>query len=200
MSADWSLWADIPHTELWKAVALSMDIEPTKLPGYDRSCVRDPFSNYPFHQCPEEFRRRLEIARTHLGRKLMPISFCQPDWKSEVDLQELSSWATELNSPWTFPEKFPSHESAVVKSDEDTQLGEENERQLLKRQALIDQLRPRWPTIEHDLREASRNKLDSAKSHGKWDFEKATQWAMSLGKLKSASDTRSEKMTSLPWP
>lgn len=114
MSADWSLWADIPHTELWKAVALSMDIEPTKLPGYDRSSVRDPIFNYPFHQCPEEFRRRLEIARKHLGHKLMPISFSHSDWNSEVSLLEMRTWAAALQNPWDFPERFPQAIPPVV--------------------------------------------------------------------------------------
>jgi hypothetical protein len=133
MSADWSLWADIPHTELWKAVALSMDIEPTKLPGYDRSSVRDPIFNYPFHKCPEEFKRRLDIAKTHLGHKLMPISFCQPDWQSQVDLLKMSCWATSLNNPWSFPDQFPKTTEALNltsesnKSDESSFISDEKQ-------------------------------------------------------------------------
>lgn len=107
MSADWSLWADIPHTELWKAVALSMDIEPTKLPGYDRSCVRDPIFSYPFSRCPQKFKDRLEIARKHLGRTLARYSYRDPEWNSDVDLKEISRWAVSLNSPWDLPEEFP---------------------------------------------------------------------------------------------
>jgi hypothetical protein len=107
MSADWSLWADIPHTELWKAVALSMDIEPTKLPGYDLSCVRDPFFSYPFSRCPQKFKDRLEIAMKHLGRALAPVTYRDPEWNTEVDLQEISRWAASLNSPWDLPAQFP---------------------------------------------------------------------------------------------
>jgi hypothetical protein len=117
MSADWSLWGDIPHTELWRAVALSMDIEPTKLPGYERSCVRDPFLNYPFHKCPEEFKRRLEIAIKHLGHKLPVWLFHEPLWTSEVEMIEIRKWTASLNSPWSIPKKFPQIKSAKGRSN-----------------------------------------------------------------------------------
>ena len=107
MSADWNLWADIPHTELWRAIALSLDIEPRQLPGYDLSSVRDPIYNFPFLRCPAEFKRRLEIATKHLGHELVPVSYCETEWNSEVDLKEIRRWAGSLNSPWNFPERFP---------------------------------------------------------------------------------------------
>ena len=146
MSADWSLWADIPHTELWKAVALSMDIEPTKLPGYDRSCVRDPIFNYPFHQCPEEFKRRLEIARKHLGYKLTPISFSHSDWNSEVDLLEMRTWAAALYKPWDFPEKFPQATPPVVRPPEQPERLEEQLTQAEngKEEEAVDKRNMRW--------------------------------------------------------
>lgn len=114
MSADWSLWADIPHTELWKAVALSMNIEPTKLPGYDRSSVRDPIFNFPFHKCPEEFKRRLEVAMKHLGHKLPARLIHEPPWTSEVEMIEMRKWTATLKSPWTLPKKFPQIKGAKV--------------------------------------------------------------------------------------
>lgn len=126
MSANWSLWADVPHTELWRAVALSMDIEPVDLPGFDRSSIRDPIFNYPFHHCPEEFRRRLEIARKHLGHKLMPISFSHSDWKSEVSLLEMRKWAAALNNPWDFPEQFPGNKAILDQASELNKLSQPN--------------------------------------------------------------------------
>jgi hypothetical protein len=107
MGANWSLWADIPHTELWRAIALSLDIEPSELPGYDRSSVRDPIFTYPFFRCSQKFRDRLEIAGKHLGRTLTPEWLCDPEWNSAVELKELSRWAATLNNPWDFPTQFP---------------------------------------------------------------------------------------------
>lgn len=58
---------------------------------------------------------------------------------------------------------------------------------LMKRQALIDDLRPQWPTIENDLKESSRKgneDLAAAKvQHGMWDRDKALAWAKSRGKV-----------------
>jgi len=69
MGANWSLWADIPHTELWRAVALTLDIDPENVLGYDRAAVRDPIYINPFVRCPAEFRRRLDIAAAHCNSK-----------------------------------------------------------------------------------------------------------------------------------
>ena len=152
MSANWSLWADVPHTELWRAVALSMDIEPVDLPGFDRSCIRDPIFNYPFHQCPEEFRRRLEIARKHLGHKLMPISFSHSDWNSEVSLMEMRTWAAALNNPWDFPAKYPQATSLVVCPLEQPERHEEQFTQVesKKEKETVDKRNMRWFRIWED--------------------------------------------------
>lgn len=55
----------------------------------------------------------------------------------------------------------------------------------IKRQALIDKHLPRWPTVENDLNEASRNDLkkEASVAHGVWDEQKALVWAESRGKL-----------------
>ena len=54
---------------------------------------------------------------------------------------------------------------------------------ILKRVALVAELQHEWPTIDGDLREASRNGLkDLAHTGTGWDVEKARQWADSKGK------------------
>lgn len=60
----------------------------------------------------------------------------------------------------------------------------------LKRQALIDRHLPRWPTVDNDLKEASRNGLSAAAniSHSNWDESKALAWAQSNGKLKDSDN------------
>jgi hypothetical protein len=58
----------------------------------------------------------------------------------------------------------------------------------MKRKALIDELRPQWPTIEADLSEASRNGLSAASvGNGMWDRDEALAWAKSRGKLKTSN-------------
>ena len=57
-----------------------------------------------------------------------------------------------------------------------------------KRAALIETLRAEWPTIEADLREASRNGLSAARvpePAGFWNADKAREWARQRGKLRN---------------
>lgn len=58
---------------------------------------------------------------------------------------------------------------------------------LMKKQALIHELRPQWPTIEADLKESSREGNEDLAAanvrHGMWDKDKALAWAKSRGKL-----------------
>lgn len=68
-----------------------------------------------------------------------------------------------------------------------------------KKIALINDLRPRWPTIDADLSDASRNGLNVARTgkHGMWDESKAIEWAKSKGKLVDRSNVQS---IATVWP
>lgn len=66
----------------------------------------------------------------------------------------------------------------------------------MKKIALTAELLFEWPTIEADMREASRNGLKDAAhtgKHGEWDKDKARAWALSKGKIK-------QKPTASVWP
>ena len=57
---------------------------------------------------------------------------------------------------------------------------------LMKRKSLIQELEHKWPSIQADLSEASRNGLKQAahsEQHRAWDAEKAEVWAKSKGKI-----------------
>jgi hypothetical protein len=68
-----------------------------------------------------------------------------------------------------------------------------------KRSVMVSQNLRNWPTIESDMREASRNGLHEARvgSRG-WDEEVALNWARSQGKLKHEPDAPGSQ--SSPWP
>ena len=62
----------------------------------------------------------------------------------------------------------------------------------LKKSALISMHRHEWPTIEADLREASRNGLGAARvKHGFWDESAALNWAKRNGKIRQGSPMNS---------
>ena len=101
-AADWDKWAYMLRSELWQAVALSLNIEPYALPGLDFR----PIIGGPFDCCPKEFRRRLEIACNHIegGR----LRFAAPAGRLPyytVDLSEFAAWAQSLG--WGLPDPFP---------------------------------------------------------------------------------------------
>lgn len=57
----------------------------------------------------------------------------------------------------------------------------------MKRNALIKDLRPQWPTIENDLKESSRKGNEDLAAanvqHGMWDRDKTLAWGKSRGKV-----------------
>lgn len=80
------------------------------------------------------------------------------------------------------PANHSEHEVTTQKTKSD----ENNQGNTLKRNKLIEKFKSRWPTIDKDLREASRNKLDSARSlkKGYWHENEALNWAKLNGKIK----------------
>lgn len=64
---------------------------------------------------------------------------------------------------------------------------------VLKRSAMAQELKSRWPTIEADLNHASSNGLSAARAeeHGMWNVDKALKWASRQGKLSSGCDPAS---------
>ncbi len=98
------------------------------------------------------------------------------------DLRDfLKGWgiAVEVEQPAQVARPAPAAQVEPV------QAGPAMQTRAMKRRALIDEFRNEWPSIEDDLREASRNGLDSAKlpKHGMWDADRAMAWAKSQGKL-----------------
>lgn len=89
--ADWDLWAYIPHCEYWKAVALSLDLEP---PEHQNSVKG----------WPPEFERRCKIAEAHIEAKILKLSKAKNGYFS-VDLSAFSEWAQSLG--WSLPDRFP---------------------------------------------------------------------------------------------
>lgn len=90
-------------------------------------------------------------------------------------------------------------EAAGVKLDAPER---EQPRQLRKRRFLVKELEPEWPTIEGDLREASRNGLKDAAHVGgasPWDLEKAREWAKTNGKLDHSPPPAPAPAPASPW-
>jgi len=206
MNVNWELWADLPTVQLWEAVSLSLEIEPKRLLGYDHASTRDPIFRFPFAACSTEFKRRLEIATQHLGRSLLVDLLLEPAWESQVKLQDVSQWTGSLNSPWTFPEKFPKinvdvaagtvvptgHDTNKItdivlpdySANADCDTVQNRFKYLVTKKEMIARHHRDWPTIARDIKDASTNGLATAKpSARKWDEELALGWARANNKL-----------------
>ena len=80
--------------------------------------------------------------------------------------------------------------SAVVPSlprEQSRQASSEREEQpqIYKKKALVAALQDKWPTIEADLNQASKNGLsEAARARGGWELVPAEAWAESKGRIK----------------
>ena len=99
------------RVELWKAVALSLDVEPASLweTGFrpeddDPLSMLEPISK----PMPKIFLDRLSIAESHVGKDLQAVELVKKGrcmYFSTVLLADFAAWAEGL--PWEIPTDFP---------------------------------------------------------------------------------------------
>jgi hypothetical protein len=102
---NWNKWTLMPELELWQAAALSLDIEPDRIPMYERWQYMQ--IRQDFEDMSENYIDRLEIIHANICHTLTAseINFTQP-WKSKVLLKDFISWCGKNN--FSIPEKFIS--------------------------------------------------------------------------------------------
>lgn len=116
-----------------------------------------------------------------------------------VSVDDINAWLTEQSAPYRW--------RPMEASDIPTSAGAQPHandcvsRTLLTRAALIKAVRHEWPTVEEDLREASRPTNADLKAANvrrrMWDLERARLWARSRGKLKEPAVPIN---IASPWP
>lgn len=125
----------------------------------------------------EQDRPYIEEALLETARQLCEISGANlPPWMNAIDGQ----FAQQQNTVTPVP---------VVADD-----APEKQVDAMKKAALIAALKYEWPSIEADIREATRNELKAAahtRKHGEWDKDKARAWAVSKGKIKQTTPVHS---------
>ena len=94
-SPKWDKWRHMRDIEIWEAVALSLNLEPDKLPVY--LGAYDKLGDDPFRICPRPFLERLQVVNSNCG---ITFSF-KPvhDLKARclVDLPKSSAWVVKQN-------------------------------------------------------------------------------------------------------
>ncbi|MDD2713446.1 MAG: hypothetical protein PHU77_11075 [Simplicispira sp.] len=145
--------------------------------------------NCPSEITPDDFKR--------LRRTFVDIDHTKPGNRPLVDWMRAAAGAGRRVHPWAHG--YAKHhglygtEKELAPTPVEPPLnatGAGTQGVVMKRKALVAALEHEWPTIEADLREASRNGLKDAAAtgvHGDWHVEKTRAWALQKGKLKQAA-------------
>jgi len=202
--ADWGRWTQTPTIQLWKAVALSCNIEPRTIAAEVMRVDAEVFGGFAVNLT--DYRERRRIAEAHaLPGGLLRVHKRQVDVaESEIVLADLRTFGEGCDPPWTFPEQFPRVVSqpkrpgtAVCVEDElaadsaphfeqQASAPSPDRGRRVKRAVLIQEHSRQWSTIERDLKDAAQNGLSvAAKADGTgWWWEgSALVWAEARGKL-----------------
>lgn len=110
--AKWSYWTNLASVEFLDACILSMGREPQFIRPHLQ--IKDSERRLPpglvvpdwLQFDKEVFRRRSEIARSHLG-KALPSYYTEGFGDYNVRLTEFRAWGEALPVPFDFPDDFP---------------------------------------------------------------------------------------------
>lgn len=90
----WGKWKLMPEVSLWKAVALSLNIEPDKI-KYDR----DADGDHPFDE-GDTFSDRLEVLKKNFSDRThfpTPCTLSMSSWlRHEIRLNEFAAWCVRI--------------------------------------------------------------------------------------------------------
>lgn len=214
--ANWNKWKFIPKCELWKAICLTLDIEPNEEKHIMSSWLQSRHGvPYGF---PEDFADRLQIAQANVSTNgpIHPQSLYVGVLNNpygEVLLSEVA--AASLSWGWKIPQAMqslsipiaaatpePPEPVAVEKKEVTAKAAPTGSKLSINKAALIAQHKHIWPTIDSDIKNASENGLSKAAKAGArdWYEDDAMQWARSKNKLiqPTSAATLNSVMSNLP--
>lgn len=189
LPANWNKWKFIPKCELWKAVCLTLDIEPNEEKHGMLSWLQSRRGvPYGF---PEDFADRLQIAQANVSTNgpIHPQSLyvgVLKNPRAEVLLSEVA--AASVRWGWTLPQAMQSlatPAAPVTTPEAETYPAIKKEGYVLKKAALIKKYSDEWPSIDADFNHASENGLTAAAKatgHGDWYESAVLAWADQRGK------------------
>lgn len=190
-------WLGLGSVSLRDAAYLLCGLDPIEVPKL-RS---EP--NVPTIVVGKENNERVSLLSKRLRdrTKVPPARRSWRDWhavarKIGADYHKGFDYFFEVEHPATGTVAVESTQ-VVIESASNTTTTPRN---VMKKKALIDEVLYEWPTVEADIREASRNGLKKeahAGKHAEWDVDLARQWAKKNGKLKTA---HAESHPHAHWP
>lgn len=97
---NWSKWRNVPEIKLWEAVALSLDIEPSKIKHHF-------YRHIHVFADTQEFEDRLFVAKSNLGqgKRLTPsVNNLLSPVDTLLQIPKFVAWALSIR--WEMPEQF----------------------------------------------------------------------------------------------
>jgi len=172
----WDEWAMMDAVTVYEAAALSLDLEPRRHGQNDRY-------SFPDDQAFNRFEMRCRIIEEGDGHALGRSG-------NRVSLPAFAAWAVakRMDIPAELRAlagaSILEAKAATVKAPIDPT--QEKLEILRKRAAFIQEFQGIWPTIDGDMRDASRNGLSLAANarHGFWRVGPALNWANERGRIK----------------
>lgn len=134
---DWSYWANLASVPISAAVYLSIDIDP-----------RSASNNVSDAETRREVKRRGEIAQNHLDAGLLPSELTDSDVSAmrkrggAVKLADFRAWGEALDTPFSFPEKFPSLRASLNIPPQTSSMKSRERNNLLRVIRALDSMNP----------------------------------------------------------
>ena len=114
---NWLYWRQMPHELLWKAVALSCDIDPRRerLADSEYWVHRARWGEVETDDRYREFRDRLEIATARIGELDIAALNMGEASPAQIKLPEFAAWA--LSMQWKIPQELANMAETGTKAN-----------------------------------------------------------------------------------
>ena len=115
-SPDWRYWRQMPHEVLWKAVALSCNIEPRRerLADSNYWINRARWGGTGEDDSYSEFHDRLEIATARISElEVASLNMGEAN-ETRIKLPEFAAWA--LSMEWEIPQQLANMAKSATKA------------------------------------------------------------------------------------
>lgn len=117
---NWKKWKLIPNAKIWEIVALSLDIEPTKVKIKSLSWMAGSHAGKPIFEESPEFLNRIEIITANAGASTLLKPFTDTleiSSSCELNISDVGVWANSIG--WELPLDFPAQSQKRAPQQDD---------------------------------------------------------------------------------
>lgn len=118
----WNIWLFMQKATLKEAVALSLNIEPSKIQKRGGAWMVGTNTMYSYiYENNEEFKYRLKLLEDNLSNSTFFPTYCYTGMLCEKELMlgEFVSWATKIVR-WEIPEALKGYPIEIIPSSQDS--------------------------------------------------------------------------------